>query len=244
MTGHLVSYQAGDVFAMITMDDGKVNALSPLMIAEIGAALDKAVAEQRVPVLTGRPGVFSAGFDLSVLGAGGQQASTMARSGFDLATAMLSCPLPVVAACTGHAVAMGAFLLLSADLRIGADEHFKITANEVAIGLTMPQTAIEICRQRISPAFLTRVITLAEVFTPATAVTAGFLDQVVPAADLPAAARQAAAGLAQLNLAAYAQTKTRMRAPLLRALADAAASDEQHSDLARDHRERTAAAAG
>ena len=60
-------------------------------------------------------------------------------------------PTPVVVACTGHAVAMGVFLLLSGDYRIGAAGAFDLRANEVAIGLPMPLTAVEISRQRLAP---------------------------------------------------------------------------------------------
>ena len=116
----LVSYRLDDSIATITMDDGKVNVLSPRMFGEINAALDRAAADRAVVVLSGRPGVFSAGFDLPLLRAGGPEAIAMVRSGFELAARVLSFPMPVVIACTGHVVAMGVFLLVSADYRIGA----------------------------------------------------------------------------------------------------------------------------
>ena len=150
--GTLVSYQLEDSIATIAMDDGKVNALSLQMLTELNAALDRASADRAVVVLTGRDGIFSAGFDLTVLRAGGSDASAMLRAGFALAKRMLSFPTPVLIACTGHAVAMGVFLLLSGDYRVGAGGPYKITANEVAIGLTMPRAAVEICRQRLTPA--------------------------------------------------------------------------------------------
>src|SRR6185312_6230463 len=112
----------------------------------------------------GRAGVFSAGFDLKVLRAGGPNARTMLRAGFELAERMLSFPMPVVIACTGHAVAMGVFLVLSGDYRIGVAGRYKITANEVAIGITLPRAAIEICRQRLTPAHFSRATVPAEVF--------------------------------------------------------------------------------
>ena len=149
---NLVSYRFESPVATITMDDGKVNVLSLDMLGQLGAALDRAQHEGAVVVLTGRVGVFSGGFDLAVLRAGGPDATAMLHAGFDLAERILSFPLPVVVACTGHAVAMGVFLLLSGDHRLGVDGPFRLTANEVAIGLTMPHAAVEICRQRLSPA--------------------------------------------------------------------------------------------
>ena len=148
------------------MDDGKVNALSLAMLTELGAALDRAAADRAVVVLTGREGVLSAGFDLPVLRAGGTAAARLLHAGFELAQRLLAFPTPVLVACPGHAVAMGVFLVLSGDYRIGASGPYKLTANEVAIGMTMPLAAVEICRQRLTPACFNRAVVLAEVFKP------------------------------------------------------------------------------
>jgi enoyl-CoA hydratase len=207
----LVTYRLDDSVATITMDDGKVNALSLAMLAEVGTALDRAVADRAVVVLTGREGVFSAGFDLPVLRAGDTQAAKLLHAGFDLAARLLAFPTPVLVACPGHAVAMGVFLVLSGDYRIGARGPYKLTANEVAIGITMPQAAVEICRQRLTPACFNRAVVLAEVFAPEDAVAAGFLDRVVPPAELAQAAAEAAAELASLDLDAHAATKLHAR---------------------------------
>jgi enoyl-CoA hydratase len=222
----LVSYQLEDSIATITMDDGKVNALSPQMLAELAAAFDRAAADRAVVVLTGRPGVFCAGFDLNVLRSGG---STMVRDGFELAARILSFPAPVLIACTGHAVAMGVFLLLSGDYRVGAAGPYKITANEVALGLTVPRAALEICRQRLTPAHLNRALLLAEVFSPDNAVAAGFLDLVAAADELADVARSTAARLATLDMDAHAATKLRARDHTLKALR--AAIDTGDADI-------------
>jgi enoyl-CoA hydratase len=224
--GSLVTYRPEGPVAVITMDDGKVNALSPQLLAELTAAVDRAEADRAAIVLSGRPGVFSAGFDLRVLRDGGPDATAMGLAGFELAERLLSFPAPVVAACTGHAVAMGALLLLSADYRIGATGEFKITMNEVAIGLIMPQVAIEICRQRLVPSYLTRAVLLAESFTPESAVAAGFLDQTGPAGELAALAIAAASGLARLDSGAHAATKRELRAGSLAAMRESLAADQ------------------
>ena len=216
--GTLVSYQFRDAIGTITMDDGKVNALSLAMLTDLNAAFDQAESDRAVVVLTGREGVFSAGFDLSTMRAGGPDASAMVRGGFELAVRMLSFPTPVVIACTGHAIAMGVFLLLSGDYRVGATGPYKITANEVAIGLTMPMAAVEIARQRLTPAHLDRALLLAEVFGPDDSVLAGFLDRVVPATELADAVRGIAAEFTKLNMHAHAASKLRARADLLKAL--------------------------
>lgn len=222
----LVSHRIADGVATITMDDGKVNALSPPMLAGVDAALDRAEADGAVVVLTGRPGVFSAGFDLGVLAAGGPDAVGMLRQGFELAERLLSFPRPVVVACSGHALAMGSFLLLSGDLRIGVEGDRRIAANEVAIGLTMPRAAIEILRQRLTPAHFVRATLLAETFAPEDAIAAGFLDRIVAPEELGAAAREAASQLTTLDAAAHAATKLRARSQLLAALRSAIEADQ------------------
>lgn len=220
-----VTYQLKDSVATIAMDDGKVNVMSLRMLSELNGALDRAVANRAIVILTGRPGMFSAGFDMPTLTAGGANALNMVLSGFRLAERLLSFPTPVVIACSGHAIAMGVFLVLSGDYRIGADGAHKIGANEVAIGITMPRSATEICRQRLAPAHFHRAVINAEIYSPAEAVAAGFLDRVVPAADLQDEARNTAAGLAKLNLAAHAATKLRAREHALKALRDAIEAD-------------------
>lgn len=216
--GALVTYRFEAPVATITMDDGKVNAMSAQMLSEINAALDQAAADRAVVVLTGRGGVFSAGFDLTVLRAGGPEAIAMVRGGFELAERVLSFPTPVTIACTGHAVAMGVFLVLSGDYRIGAAGPHKITANEVAIGLTMPRAAVEICRQRLTPAAFNRAVILAEAFSPDTAVAAGFFDQVVEASAVHDVARDMAVALSKLDLDAHAASKLRARDQTLKAI--------------------------
>jgi enoyl-CoA hydratase len=224
--GTLVSYHLEGSIAWITMDDGKVNALSLQMLNELDKALDRAFTDRAVVVLTGREGIFSAGFDLTVLRAGGPDASAMLRGGFELAERILSFPTPVLIACTGHAVAMGVFLLLSGDYRVGAAGPYKITANEVAIGLTMPRAAIEICRQRLTPAHFNRAVILAEVFSPDDAVAAGFLDRVVPLSELQNSAVRAAEVLANLDMDAHAASKLRARDHALNALRAAIEADD------------------
>ena len=223
---NLVTYRIEDSVAVITMDDGKLNVLSPRMFSELNGALDRAVADRAGVVLTGRQGAFSAGFDLRVLAGGGPDAYGMVRSGFELGERILSFPTPVVAACNGHARAMGVFLLLSGDYRIGAVGDYKIQANEVAIGITMPFFGVEICRQRLTPAHFNRAVINAESYAPDDAVAAGFLDRIVPASDLLGAARSIAADLAQLNRTAHAATKLRVRAEALKAIRAAIEADD------------------
>ena len=211
----------------ITMDDGKANALGPQMQAALNAALDEAEGTGRPLVLAGRTGRFSGGFDLNVMAAGGDDALEMVVGGFSLARRLLAHESPVVVACTGHAIAAGAFLLLSGDLRIGAAGEFKIAANEVAIGMTMPYSAVELMRARLEPASMQRSALLAETFDPIAAVTAGYLDRIVAPEEVLGAAQAAAAAAAALHGGAHQASKRRVRADLLARLDEAIAADRR-----------------
>ena len=226
-----VTYRLDGGVATIVMDDGKANALSPDMLSQLDDALTRAEEDGATLVLHGRQDLFSAGFDLRVLGAGGAEAVQMLRAGFELSHRMLSFPRPIVIACTGHAVAMGAFLLLSADYRIGvAGGNHRVSVNEVAIGLTLPRAAVEICRQRLTPAHFHLATNLAEDYTHERAVEAGFLDQVVAPEELLPAAASTAARLASLGDVAHAATKARTRGPALEALRQAIDADSRDLD--------------
>ena len=213
-----VSYEMSDGIATITMDDGKVNALSPDMQAEINAALDKAEADGAVVILTGNQKVLSAGFDLKIISTPGPEATAMLRGGFELSMRLLSFPTPVIIASPGHAMAMGFFLLLSGDYRIGIDAPVKIVPNEVAIGMPMPWAAIEVTRHRITKSAAQRMLDLAEPISPSEAVAAGVLDLVVPADQLMSAAREVATRFTALNMNAHKITKERVRADMLAAI--------------------------
>jgi enoyl-CoA hydratase len=224
-----VTYRLDDTVATITMDDGKVNALSLEVLSEINRAFDRAASDGAVVLLTGRPGVFSAGFDLGVLRAGGTGSTEMVRAGFDVAERVLAFPAPVIMACTGHALAMGMFLLLSGDYRVGAVAEHKIGATEVALGITMPWFGVEICRQRLAPAYFNRALISSEIFMAEEAVAGGFLDRVVSAEDLHAVAHAKAVELSKLDLLTYAATKLRARDQALKAIRAAIEADDSGS---------------
>jgi enoyl-CoA hydratase len=222
-----VTYELADGIATVTIDDGKANALTPELLVELDVAVGRAEADGAVLVLTGRPGRFSGGFHLPTLTAFTPASADLLKAGFDLSHRLLSFPRPVVIACTGHAIAMGAFLLLSGDHRIGiADPGCKIGATEVAIGMAMPWAAVEILRQRLARADFERATLLAEVFAPEDAVRAGFLDEVVAEDALHHRALEVATRLASLDAKAHAVTKQRARAAMLDGLAAAIGRDD------------------
>jgi enoyl-CoA hydratase len=206
--------RVGDV-ARLHFDDGKANAVSPAALAALNAALDRAEKETGAVVLFGRSGRFCAGFDLNTIQESPEAARRLVAGGAALLARMAGSPLPIVVACGGHALAMGALLLLGGDVRIGAEGDFKLGLNEVAIRMTLPGFAVEFANERLSKRHLLRATTLAEVYGPAAACDAGYLDRVVPAEKLEAEAMAEAARLAELPRRAFAETKRALRGAMV-----------------------------
>jgi enoyl-CoA hydratase len=216
LTNESVQYDLQDQIATIRIDDGKRNALSPQVLREIYQALDRAESDGAIVILTGRESVFTAGFDLNVMKRGGVNALRMLRAGYALTARVMAYPYPVIAACNGHVLAMGVFLMLSADYVIGSRGDFKITANEVALGLTIPRVAAAMLQHRLKPAAFQRAVTLSEYFDVESALSAGFFDDLVDPVDLIPCAEARAAEFSELDQRAHAASKRRIRAALIR----------------------------
>lgn len=216
MSTDAVHYQLADGIATIRIDDGKRNALSPQVFRELKAAFDRARTDRAIVILTGREEVFSAGFDLKVMKRGGSDAIRMLAAGYAMTARVMSYPYPVIAACNGHVLAMGVFLMLSADFVIGSRGDFKIAANEVAIGVTMPRVAAAMLRHRLGPAAFQRAVALSEYFDVEAAKTTGFFDELVDPADLMPRALKLANDFKALDQRAHAKSKRRIRAGLIR----------------------------
>jgi enoyl-CoA hydratase len=213
-----VEYELADGVATIALDDGKVNALSVETLRELHAALDRGARDQAVTIIRGREGCFSAGFDTRAFGEGAERVVEMLRLGATLCERVLSHPRPVIVACSGHAIAAGAFLPLSADARIGAEGPFQIGLNEARIGLTVPWFAIELARSRLAPAQFDRAVAGAHLYDPDGAVAAGFLDRIVPAGELREQSLAEARSLAGLDARAHHASKLRVRREQLQRL--------------------------
>ena len=226
----LIAYHLEDGITTLTLSNDKVNAISPDVITAFNAALDQAEQDRAVVIITGQPGILSGGYDLKVMTASPEQAIELVRQGSTLARRLLAHPFPVVIACSGHAVAKGAFLLLSVDYRIGVEGPFSIGLNEVQIGMTMHHAGIELARDRLRKSAFHRSVINGEMFTPLTAVDAGFLDKVVKPDELQAAALEAARQLKKINMRAHRNTKLKVRKELLETL-DKAIEEDQHHPL-------------
>jgi enoyl-CoA hydratase len=213
-----VHYELQNNIATIRIDDGKRNALAPAVLRGLYKALDQAGSDGAAVILTGRESVLSAGFDLKVMQRGGFEALNMLRLGYSLPARILRYPYPVIAACNGHSLAMGVFMMLSADYVIGSRGDFKIAANEVAIGMTMPRVAAATLRNRLTPAAFQRAVTMSQYFDPESALEAGFFDELVNPDELAARANELANDATKLDPRAHTQSKRRIRKALVRRL--------------------------
>lgn len=224
-----VEYKLTGGVAHIAMDDGKANAMSPKMIDQMNSAFDAAENDQAVVVLSGRDRLFCGGFDLSVFEQGPRALLEMLIGGAELLERMLGFETPIVVACGGHAPAMGSFMLLASDYRIGAQGRFKIGFNEVKIGLPLPRFAVEVARQRLSPVAFNQTL-LARMYRPDEAMVAGFLDEVVEADQVLETAMERAEEFSKLNLAARKASIPTVRGAALKAIR-AAIDDDLISEL-------------
>ncbi len=211
-----VDTSQNDGVMVATIDDGKVNALSTEVIDGIRLAVTTASGRGCPLVITGRDGCFSAGFDLHVMRGDQDLASALFAEGARLYREIIEAPVPVVAACTGHALAGGALLLLAADYRFGQPGPFRVGLNEVSIGMALPNFAVVMATHRLERRHVTSATMFAEVVSPDRAVEMGFLDELT---DRPlAAACTLAESLAQLPTEAFSATKRRIRRTLVHEL--------------------------
>lgn len=211
MADPILTYALEDGTAIVRMDDGKANALSDAMIDALLGALERAEKEAAAMILTGRPERFCAGFDLKVMMSGPDAAKGMLRRGSDLLMRLYGTPIPLVIACTGHALAGGALTVLTGDLRFAAKGAYKIGLNEVGIGMPVPILAMDLARSRLLPTELGRATLMATIYSPEEAQRAGYVDQAVAPEELLDLAKAEAKRIGALSKPAYAATKARLR---------------------------------
>ena len=166
-------------------------------------------------IILGREGKFSAGFDLEEFKKGPEASVALVTAGAHMMLRMFTHPQPVIAACTGHAIAAGAFMLLCSDTRIGIDGGFKLGLNETAIGMVLPVFGLELATARLSKRLLQAATVQARLFNPQEAVDAGFLDELVEADALKDRSLELAAQLGQLPVESYSGNKLAIRAPYI-----------------------------
>ncbi len=219
-----MKYEIEHNIVTLTIDDGKANVVGPSFLDDVNAGLDRAQEEKAgAVILRGREGMFSGGFDLKEFEKGAEQGLAMVQRGFELLVRLYSFPLPLVAASTGHGIAMGAFVIMACDWRIGSRGKFKMSLPETRIGMELPPILVALTASRISRQHMTRVALLSEVYDPEQAVEAGFIDEVVDPAELTARSMAVAGQLAQLPQQQFAKNKQSIRAQTLQIMKDSLA---------------------
>lgn len=220
MSDHVTQRTEGAV-SVVTVDDGKANALSADVIATISGHIAEAEGNDDISavVLAGRPGVLSGGFDLGVMrGRDAAAVTSLVADGGALVRQSYGASVPVVGVATGHAVAAGALVLLGCDVRFGAAGDFKIGLPEVAIGMSLPTWSITIGNERLSKRHVLRATSLGRMVDPATAVDVGFLDEVVEGDAVAAAVDHANELASTIDLRAYAAIVEATRGATLAAM--------------------------
>jgi enoyl-CoA hydratase len=229
----LVEYEVRDRIAHVTIANGKANALSFEVLGALNDALSRAEdageAEVGAVLISGAPGMLSGGFDLQVMRSGAEAAGRLVTDGGELFSRMYGSPVPVVVACTGHAIAAGALLLLGADARIGARGAFRIGLIETQLGMVLPRWAVELAQERLSKRHFQDATVGARIYDPEGALDAGFLDSVEPAESLAAAAETEARRWADLPRDAYRGQVRMCRGERLGRLSEAVAADRGRS---------------
>ena len=207
--------------SLITMDDGKANAMGFQMLAELDAALERSINYADVTILRGRKGLLSAGFDLKIIQEGtSEEKSELVSKGISVLMKLFGLANPLIVSVPGHAVALGGFLTLVGDYRIGLQGDYKIGLNETAIGLPLPMFGLELVKHRLNPAYVTRSAITAELFSPEEAVKVGFLDVVVSEGALTKEAFSVARRMMSLDKPAMQKTKSDLRRELIARVLD------------------------
>lgn len=220
-----VSYAFKDGVAVITLDDGKANALGTKVWTQLNKALDSAEKDDAIVILTGRDGMMSGGFDLNEMRSGPQEALALTSLGSKFARRVMAHPRPVIMAAPGHTIAMGAFLALACDYSMIKEGEYKVGLNETLIGMTMHNFGIELGRYHLAKNYFNRCVINGEIFSPKGAMHAGFFDRVVPAEQWPMAIPMAGQMFGTLNPKAFRETKLRSRKEIFKILDQAIEDD-------------------
>ena len=222
MTDQIATLTSDGDVSIITLNDGKANVFSPEMSKAVSSLLDQVPEDKGSLVITGRPGIFSAGFDLKIISSGDSDAvASMVKAGFTLLARIYNFPRPVIAACSGHGVALGAFLLCCADYRVAAKGQFIVQANETRNNMSIPTPILEISKSRIAKTHWYRAILNAEAYPVENAIEPGYLDEVTDAENLMNRAMEVANDLATLGHPHYKITKDLDQKETLKRIHDA-----------------------
>ena len=208
MSEKLATLKKDGNISTIIIDDGKANVFSAQMSRDVNECLDEVAIEEGCLIITGREGMFSAGLDLKTIQSGDiELIQEMSINAFKLLARIFSFPRPVIAACSGHGIALGTFLLCCCDYRIGVKGDFMIGANEMRTNMVIPDPILELIKFRVSQSHKYRAVLGAEMYSLDKAIEAGLMDEIVPAETLMNTANEKAKDLSTMGHPSYSMTK-------------------------------------
>ncbi len=199
---------------IITLDDGKVNALNKEKLDGLVAKLAECATDFAPVAIRGRRGIFSAGFDLKGFAAGPEIATAQLQAGKDAILAILRHPAPIVTLCEGHAYPMGAFLMLASDRAIGTEGEFVTGMNESAIGMALPIYPMILGAARLNSTGRKAVAT-SQLFSPHEAREVGYFDHVAAPDKVEALLEKIMGEMKGLNSGAFNANKSAMNRQLI-----------------------------
>ena len=211
----------GDI-STIKLDDGKANAFSYDMLSQVNELLAKVPRDSGALIITGREGLFSGGFDLKTLATGDMEKITkMVQLGYNLLLELFSFDRPIVAAVSGHSIALGLFVTCSADYRIAIDGKYVCQANEVRNNMDIPTQIMEILKARVNKKYFYPAVYHSDAYSVQESIEVGFIDEVVSEDQFMERAMEKAKELATLPHPFYANTKKTAQEDVRQKIADA-----------------------
>ena len=218
----LATLESKEDVSIITIDDGKANVFSKNMIDAFNECLDNVPTDKGSLIITGREGMFSAGFDLKVISSGDiEKIRDMTLNGFKLLARIFSFPRPVLAACSGHGIALGTFLLCCCDYRIGIKGEYMVGANEMRTNMVIPTPILELIKFRVTQSYKYRAVLGGEMFALEDATKTGIIDEITESNNLMNTAMEKAKDLSTMGNPSYSLTKELFIAEPLKKINDA-----------------------
>lgn len=206
--------------SVVRLEGGKANAMTGELLSGLVRLMDEAEASGAgALVLTGQGRHFSAGLPVpDIIGLERDAMRAFIEAFADAMLRVYRCPLPVVAALNGHAIAGGCVLAMMADYRMGAEGGAKIGLNEVQLGIGLPSIVIEPLRLIVPGSAMLPIAMEGRLLSPHEALELSLIDEVVPQAELETRALTRAEKLAASPGPAFAQVKNALRRPALEAI--------------------------
>lgn len=232
MTTPIATLSQENNISIITLDDGKANAFSFEMLTQVNQLLAQVPRDSGTLVITGRDGIFSGGFDLKTLATGDMEKITkMVQLGYKLLLELYSFERPIVAAVSGHAIALGIFITCCADYRIAKNGQYVCQANEVRNHMDIPTQIMEILIARVNKNYFYPAVYHSDAYSMQDSIAVGFIDEVVEEDKFMSRVMDKAEELSSLPHPQYVNTKHFAQGDVIKKITDAIEKYEKLTDL-------------